>query len=105
MSDEFTFNGSSGALDHVKERALKFLTLAAISINRRAKELLSIPGTAFATGFGRRPKGTRITGAVRLYLDIVARKQTGRLRGSTVVTTQADPDQETTYEVDKASKE
>ena len=102
MSDEFTFNGS-GALDHVKERALKFLTLAAISINRRAKELLSIPGTAFATGFGRRPKGTRITGAVRSAPGEPPRKQTGRLRGSTAAATQADPDQETTYEVDKAS--
>lgn len=76
-----------GATRYVKNRVIKFVTLACIEVKRRAKELLSIPGTAYATGHkgpesrGKR-KGQRIEGAVRSKPGEPPRKQTGRLRSS-----------------------
>lgn len=69
----------------IHKRALQFVERAAITVERRAKELLSIPGTAQksgAAGQGSKPKGDRITGAVRSEPGEPPRKQTGRLRAS-----------------------
>ena len=80
------------AMGRVRRRAVQALTRAAISVSRRAKELLSIPGTAQG-----REKGTgrykRIYGAVVSAPGEPPRKQTGRLRASV------------TYEVDEAALE
>jgi hypothetical protein len=85
------------AIDHCRQKAVGFLTRAAITVSRRAKELLSLPGTTVRIGGGRdkkgRFKGKRITGAVRSKPGEPPRKQTGRLR-STV-----------TYEVDAKTLE
>lgn len=85
--NEVVWNGD-GAMDYVRRRAAGFLTRAAITVARRAKELLSIPGTAKATGRGRQRKGNNVYGAVRSQPGEPPRKQTGRLRTSV------------TYEVD-----
>ena len=102
MSGVANFN-MDGAMDHCRKRAVQFITIAAIEITRRAKELLSVPGTAFATGHGRKKKGERITGAVRSAPGEPPRKQTGGLRGSATATTPEDPDEHTTYEVDESA--
>lgn len=71
------------AIDHVRRRAVSWLTRAAITVERRAKELLSVAGTAVrsrGTRGGR--KGSRIYGAVRSKPGEPPRKQTGRLRAS-----------------------
>jgi hypothetical protein len=88
MSSEVKFNGD-GAIDYVRQRAVGFLTLAAIEVNRRVKELLSVPGTAFAIGKGQ--KGKRKQDQVRSAPGEPPRKQTGELRASY------------TYEVDEKS--
>lgn len=78
------------ALGHCRKKAVGFLTRAAVTVSRRAKELLSLPGTAVrskGTKGGR--KGSRITGAVRSAPGEPPRKQTGRLRAS--VTEEVDP--------------
>lgn len=78
----------------IHEKAVGFVTMACIKVQDRAKVLLSIPGTvqkSGAAGPGSRPKGARITGAVRSEPGEPPRKQTGRLRGSV------------TYEVDDKS--
>ncbi len=82
MADNLEWHGPE-AIDHVRGRAVSFLTRAAITVQRRAKELLSLPGTAVRsrTGPGGR-KGSRITGAVRSAPGDPPRKQTGRLRAS-----------------------
>lgn len=77
---------------HVRARAVSFLRRAAIEVTRRAKELLSVAGTAVrsrSTRGGR--KGARVYGAARSKPGEPPRKQTGRLRASV------------TYEVDEAS--
>jgi HK97 gp10 family phage protein len=79
------------AMDHVRQRAFQFLTRAAITVSRRAKELLSVPGTAYSSGHGGGRKGKRVYGAVRSEPGEPPRKQTGRLRASV------------TYEVDESS--
>lgn len=85
------------ALGHCRQKAVGFLTRAAITVTRRAKELLSLPGTAVRIGGGRDGKGRfkskRITGAVRSKPGEPPRKQTGRLRATV------------TYEVDPAALE
>jgi len=86
------WNGDA-AMDYARKRAVQWLTRAAVEVSRRAKELLSIPGTAMATGLGRRKKRSRIYGAVRSAPGEPPRKQTGRLRASV------------TYEVDEAAIE
>lgn len=80
------------AMEQVRRRAAGWLTRAAITVSRRAKELLSVPGTA------QRPRSTskhrkrsRIYGAVRSKPGEPPRKQTGRLRASVA------------YEVDEAT--
>ena len=90
MSVQLQWNGD-GASEYVRQRAAQFLTLAATEVVRRAKELLSVPGTAVrsrTTRHGR--KGSRITGAVRSRPGEPPRKQTGQLRAS--VTHAVDPD-------------
>lgn len=49
MSGRVEWHGEE-ALAHVRARAVRLLTRAAIEVARRAKELLSVPGTAVATG-------------------------------------------------------
>jgi phage gpG-like protein len=88
VSSSVKFN-DNGAMDYARQRALGFLTRAAIEVERRAKELLSVPGTAFATAKGE--KGKRLDDQVRSKPGEPPRKQTGRLRGSV------------TYEVDAKS--
>jgi phage gpG-like protein len=83
------------ALQHVRSKAAAWIRRACITVARRAKELLSVAGTAVRSGVGRdrkgRFKGSRITGAVRSQPGEPPRKQTGRLRASV------------TYEVDEAT--
>ena len=87
------WNGD-GAVDHCRKKAVGWLTRAAITVQRRARELLSIPGTAVRarTSRGGR-KGSRTTGAVRSAAGEPPRKQTGRLRASVA------------YEVDESAME
>lgn len=70
------------ALAHVRAKVVAVLNRAARVVARRAKELLSVPGTAFNSGHGKGRKGTRVTGAVVSEPDEPPRKQTGRLRAS-----------------------
>lgn len=77
MSSSVKFN-DNGAMDYVRQRALGFLTRAAIEVDRRAKELLSVPGTAFAAAKGE--KGKRKDDQVRSKPGEPPRKQTGELR-------------------------
>ena len=79
MNGPVNWNGD-GAMDHVRGLALQFLELAAMTVERRAKELLSVPGTAFAAGKGQ--KGKRLDDQVRSKPGEPPRKQTGRLRAS-----------------------
>lgn len=51
MSGRVEWHGDE-ALAHVRALAAQRLTRAAIAVARRAKELLSVPGTAVATGIG-----------------------------------------------------
>lgn len=71
------------AMQHVRSRAVGFLTRAAIEVSRRAKELLSIAGTAVrskTTRGGR--KGSRQYNANPSKPGEPPHKQTGRLRAS-----------------------
>ena len=77
----------------IRLKAVQFITLACIAVKTRAQELLSVAGTAHASGHGSRTKGQRIEGAVRSKPGEPPRKQTGRLRGSV------------TYEVDESKPE
>lgn len=49
-----------GAIDHVRQKAVRMLTRAAIAVTRRAKELLSVPGTGSAGVEGSDPSHRRI---------------------------------------------
>jgi hypothetical protein len=88
MSSEVKFNGD-GAIDYARQRAVGFLTRAIIEVDRRVKELLSVPGTAF--GIGKGQKGKRRQDVVRSKPGEPPRKQTGEGRASY------------TYEVDEKS--
>lgn len=78
------------AIDHCRRRAVQLITRAAIEVTRRAKELLSVAGTARRTRAAKgRRKGSRVYGATRSAAGEPPRKQTGRLRASV------------TYEVDE----
>lgn len=68
------------ALAMVRKRAVGFIRRACYAVKARAKELLSIPGTA--QGRDGKGKFKRITGAVRSAPGEPPRKQTGRLRAS-----------------------
>lgn len=90
MATHLDWHGDE-AIDHVRGRAVRWLTRAAITVQRRAKELLSVAGTAQAArgmartvGGVRRKyrKARRIYGAVRSQPGEPPRKQTGRLRAS-----------------------
>lgn len=87
MSDEW--NGDE-AKKMVQSKALGFITRAAIVVERRAKELLDIPGTAFSIAKGT--KGKRLNDQVRSKPGEPPRKQTGQLRASI------------TYEVDEKTQ-
>lgn len=92
MSDTHVSFDLDGAMGHVRGKAVGFLRRAAITVQRRAKELLSVAGTVpkSAAGKGRRARyKARKTGAVRSAPGEPPRKQTGRLRASV------------TYEVDE----
>ncbi len=92
MANRIEWHGDE-AMDHCRRKAVGFLTRAAITVDRRAKELLSIPGTVFRSSPGRDKRGKftkgRITGAVRSKPGEPPRKQTGRGRAS--VTYEVDP--------------
>lgn len=77
MSSSVEWEGEK-ALEYVRERALKFVTLACLTVKRRAQELLNVPGTAVSIAKGS--KGARVTGAVRSKPGEPPRKQTGELR-------------------------
>jgi hypothetical protein len=79
MSSEIKWNGDA-AMEYARGRAVQFLTRAAIEVDRRVKELLSIPGTAFAIGKGQR--GKRKQDVVRSKPGEPPRKQTGQGRAS-----------------------
>lgn len=55
MSGRVEWHGEEG-LAHVRALAVQRLTRAAIAVARRAKELLSVPGTAVASGTTSRKK-------------------------------------------------
>jgi hypothetical protein len=81
------------AMDHVRGRAVKLITRAAITVQNRAKELLSIAGTAQRSGQARNRKGQfkgqRIYGANPSKPGEPPHKQTNRVRAS--VTYEVDP--------------
>jgi hypothetical protein len=85
MSTHVEWNGSA-AEDHVRRRAVQFLTRASIEVSRRAKELLSVAGSG-------RVKGRSGGPAVHSAPGEPPYKQTGRLRASV------------TYEVDESTLE
>ena len=80
MSDEVKWHGDE-ALKHVRARGIQFLTKAILAVERRAKKLLSIPGTG-------RSKGRTAGPITRSKPGEPPRKQTGQLRGS--VTSEVD---------------
>lgn len=89
MACHLDWNGDA-ATEHVRAKAVAGLTRAAIAVRRRAKELLSVAGTAVrprSTRAGRR--GGRVYGANPSAPGEPPHKQTGRLRASV------------TYEVDE----
>ena len=65
MSSRIDWHGAE-ASEHVRERAVQFVTLAALTVARRGKDLLSIAGTAASIRKGH--KGERVEGAVRSKL-------------------------------------
>jgi hypothetical protein len=75
------------AMEMVRERAVGFVTRAVMIVSRRAKELLSVAGTAVSIAKGA--KGQRQTGAVRSKPGEPPRKQSGDLRDH--VTSEVDP--------------
>jgi phage gpG-like protein len=79
-----------GAIAHVRSAAARALTRAAVEVTRRARELLSVPGTAQGRDAGT-GRYRRVYGAAPSAPGEPPRKQTGRLRASV------------TYEVDDAS--
>ena len=83
MNGPANWNGDE-AMEYCRSRATGFITRAAIEVERRAKELLSVPGTAFS-----RRTGKRLNDQVRSKPGEPPRKQTGTLRASV------------TYEVDE----
>ena len=88
MSGRLDWHGSE-ASEMIHHRAIDFVTSAAIIVERRVKQLLSIAGTASSIVKGH--KGDRITNAVRSKPGEPPRKQTGDLRSKY------------TYEVDDES--
>jgi hypothetical protein len=87
MSGRVDWHGDE-AIAMVRERGIAFVTNAALIVLRRAKDLLSIPGTAASILPGH--KGERIEGAVRSKPGEPPRKQTGDLRNR--VTSEVDAD-------------
>jgi phage gpG-like protein len=75
MSDYHIVWHGPEAMDHVRGRAVQFVTRAAIEVQRRAKELLSVAGSG-------RKKGRKAGPAVHSRPGEPPRKQTGRLRAS-----------------------
>lgn len=73
MSDQ-EWNGDA-ALEHVRGRAVQFIERAAITVENRARELLSIAGTG-------RVDGVQVGPVERSKPGEPPRKQTGRLRAS-----------------------
>lgn len=89
MADHLDWHGEE-AIDHCRQQATGLIHRAALAVTRRAKELLSVAGTAVrAKATRKHRKGSRITGAVRSKPGEPPRKQTGRGRASV------------TYEVDE----
>lgn len=88
MADHLDFD-QDGAIAYCQREAMGKIHRAALVVSRRAKELLSVAGTAVRPRATRKHrKGSRITGAVRSKPGEPPRKQTGRLRAS--VTYEAD---------------
>lgn len=82
MSDYTVEADVDGAMDHVRRKAVGFVTRAAISVSRHAKQLLSVAGTGKAKG-QRNSKGQFKSGpVVHSQPGEPPRKQTGRLRAS-----------------------
>lgn len=77
------------AMEYVRKKAMGALARAAITVTRRAKQLLSLSGTASYSGIGglrrngkKLRKGARIYGANPSSPGEPPHKQTGRLRGA-----------------------
>ncbi len=72
------------AMAHVRRNAVRFLTRAAIEVERRAKELLSVAGSGRSSvGRGAGGRFRSVQGPVtRSSPGEPPRKQTGRLRAS-----------------------
>ncbi len=73
------WNGAK-AEEHIREAAIQYLNRASAIVLTRAKELLSIPGTAQSIRAGH--KGETVYGAARSKPGEPPRKQTGRLRAA-----------------------
>ncbi len=71
------------AMDHVRRRAVQFLTRACITVVRRAKELLSVAGSG-------RTKGKKSGPVTHSKPGEPPYKQTGRLRASVTYEVDAD---------------
>jgi phage gpG-like protein len=72
------------AVAYVRKRTVKWITVACLAVERRAKVLLSVAGTGQGKG------KNRVYGANPSKPGEPPRKQTGRLRAS--VTHEVDPD-------------
>ncbi len=90
MANRIEWHGDE-AMGHVRTRAVGFLRRAAIAVEKRADQLLSLPGTVQSIGGkgNKHKKRAVIHGAVRSKPGEPPRKQRGRLRAS--VTYEVDP--------------
>jgi len=105
VANDVQWNGDAASAE-IRRLAVGFLLRAALTVKRRAQELLSVPGTAVSIGGkgNKHKKGTRIEGAIRSAPGEPPRKQSGRLRGSpTAAPGGTGPEDGVAYEIDAAN--
>jgi phage gpG-like protein len=81
MANHLEWHGA-GASDYVEKRAGRVLARAAIECARRARELLSVPGTGKQPGSGGKRGAKKVYNAFPSSPGEPPHKQTGRLRAS-----------------------
>jgi phage gpG-like protein len=81
MPNHLDWHGA-GASDYVERRVVRVLSRAAVECSRRAKELLSVPGTGKQAGTGGKRGAKKVYNAFPSAPGEPPHKQTGRLRAS-----------------------